>query len=122
MRMRNIRQSGPALGLAVAGVLLPALARAQTASEYGPGSRSWGGDWHGGGMMGGMMMGGGLIMMILFIAVIAVVVVLAVKWIGGPGRAAALPGRAALDILRERFARGEIDAAEFAERKRLLGD
>jgi putative membrane protein len=30
-------------------------------------------------------------------------------------------GRAALDILRERFARGEIDKNEFDERRRVLG-
>jgi len=33
-----------------------------------------------------------------------------------PGR-----GRAALDILEERFARGEIDKAEFEEKRKLLG-
>ena len=35
---------------------------------------------------------------------------------GGPGR-----GRTALDILDERFARGEIDKAEFEEKRKLLG-
>lgn len=30
------------------------------------------------------------------------------------------PGDSALDILRERYARGEIDAAEYAERKKQL--
>ena len=35
---------------------------------------------------------------------------------GGPGR-----GRAALDILDERFAKGEIDKAEFEEKRKLLG-
>ncbi len=34
---------------------------------------------------------------------------------GGPGR-----GRAALDILDERFAKGEIDKAEFEEKRKLL--
>jgi putative membrane protein len=113
-----------ATGMAAAIALLPALAWAQARSGDGPGSFY---GWHDGGMMGGMMMGGGLIMMILFIAVIAVVVVLVVKWIGGPGHshrpgATGPTGGEALDILRERFARGEIDAAEFEERKRLLAD
>jgi len=35
---------------------------------------------------------------------------------GGQGR-----GRAALDILDERFAKGEIDKAEFEEKRKLLG-
>lgn len=30
-------------------------------------------------------------------------------------------GRAAFDILEERFARGEIDKAEFEEKRKLLG-
>jgi putative membrane protein len=56
-----------------------------------------------------------------------VVIALVVRWIGGAGHssppgAAGPSGREALDILRERFARGEIDAAEFEERKRLLAE
>jgi len=31
-------------------------------------------------------------------------------------------GRTPLDILRERFARGEIDKDEFEERRRVLGE
>ena len=38
---------------------------------------------------------------------------------GGQGRAA--PPDRALDLLRQRFARGEIDEAEFEARRRTLG-
>jgi putative membrane protein len=67
----------------------------------------------------------GPLMMILFIAAIVVVVVLLVRWLGGAGHGAAPhspPGRTPLDILKERFARGEIDKDEFEERRRTLGD
>jgi putative membrane protein len=32
------------------------------------------------------------------------------------------PARTPLDILKERFARGEIDKAEFEDRRRVLGE
>ncbi len=69
----------------------------------------------------------GPIMMILFIAVAVGAVVLVVRWLGGGpaggGAGAGTPqGRTALDILKERYARGEIDKEEFEERRRVLGD
>jgi putative membrane protein len=47
-----------------------------------------------------------------------------VRWFAGPwhGDSQPVPGRTPLDILRERFARGEIDKDEFEERRRVLGD
>ncbi len=77
----------------------------------------WDGGWHGWFF--------GPIMMIVFIAVAVVVVVLLVRWLGGPGIGGAPyhpPGKTPLDILKERFARGEIDKEEFEERRRALGD
>jgi putative membrane protein len=81
-----------------------------------------------------MMWGGGilhmlfgLLMMILFVAGIVVLVVLGVRWLGASGhspfRHQPREGeRPALDILKERLARGEIDVAEYEERRRALGE
>ncbi|HJO68112.1 MAG TPA: SHOCT domain-containing protein [Rhodospirillales bacterium] len=85
-------------------------------------------DFHGHGMMWGYGWQGwviGPIMMIVFLAVLVALVTFAVRWTGGShrGRGAGAPSRdAPLDILKERFARGEIDAQEFEERRRILGD
>jgi putative membrane protein len=68
----------------------------------------------------------GPLFMILVLALVIAVVVLLVRWLGGPWQGAAPsqapPVRTPLDILKERFARGEIDKAEFEERRRVLGD
>ncbi len=67
----------------------------------------------------------GPIMTIVFIAVAVVVVVLVVRRLGGPGHGGALhspPGKTPLDILKKRFAKGEIDKEEFEERRRVLGE
>jgi putative membrane protein len=82
---------------------------------------TWGGGWHDGWGWGHMFFGS--IMMLLFWGGVIVLIVLAVRWMGsGPTRAgdAAAPENRALDILEERFARGEIDKEEFEERRRLL--
>lgn len=76
----------------------------------------WGGDWH------GWLFGP--LMMIAFVAVTVVMVVLLVRRLGG-GASGGTPqtpaGKRPLDILEERFARGEIDKEEFEERRRVLG-
>ena len=77
-------------------------------------------EWGGGGF--GMVLGP--IVMILALAVVIAVAVLLVRWLGGPwsGSASSDSGRRALDILKERYARGEIDKDEFEARRRVLGE
>jgi putative membrane protein len=103
-------------------VLLFAILGAATAhAQYYGGDypHMWGGGWGWGGMILGPLI------MILFVAATIAVVVLLVRWIGGGSTPSVPPpatGKSALDILKERFARGEIDKEEFEERKRLLSD
>jgi putative membrane protein len=90
---------------------------AQPDRYYGPGMM-WGGGFH---------MFFGFLMMILGLGIIVVLVVLGVRWLGGsehsPFRHGARQGAGgALDILKERLARGEIDVAEYEERRRVLGE
>jgi putative membrane protein len=104
----------------VVGATLPLWAWAQGQSEpykydWGPHMMWWGGGWYG--------MFFGPLIMILVLAVVIAAVVLIVRWSGGgsPWQGSP-PQRKPLDILKERFARGEIDKAEFEERRRLLGE
>lgn len=72
------------------------------------------------GMGGGFGFGGGF--MILWWIVIIAVVVMLVKWLvssyGTSGRSS--QENTAMEILKERYARGEIDEQEFQKRKREL--
>lgn len=98
------------------GAGVPTIALAQPAeSVYGPGMM-WGG--------GMVHMFFGFIMMLLFLAAIIALVVLAVRWLSSSGHHlfGRTETRIPLDILRERLARGEIDVAEFEERRRALGE
>ena len=68
----------------------------------------WGSGW-GIGMM---------IMMALFWGAIIVAVILGMRWFVGQNKNS--PGDSAMTILRERFARGEIEKDEFETKKREL--
>lgn len=77
------------------------------------------------GVMPGIWMVGGPLLMIAVLVAIVVLVVFLVRWLSGnsPARQSGHrphSRRDSLEILRERFARGEIDKAEFEERRRLL--
>jgi putative membrane protein len=88
----------------------PALAQQTRPDYYGP--HMWG-------MGSGWFMGP--IVWLLFIAIAVVVVVLLLRWLGvSGGPAASAPGKTSLDILKERFAKGEIDKKEFEERRKVL--
>lgn len=77
---------------------------------YGPGD----GGWWGFGMM---------LIVLLAVALIVVGVVFLVRSSSGGERPAPRPERSrALEILDERFARGEIDREEYEERRRTLSE
>jgi putative membrane protein len=92
------------VGIFLVSTVLPAVAQ-----DAEPG---W---WHGSyGMMGDgswvWMMIFGPLMMILFVAAVVILVAFALRWLTGHGtHASAPPGRTPLDILKERYARGEIE-------------
>ena len=103
--------------------LIPNAAWAQAPTDaeryaWGPHMMGWDGGWN-------AMIFGPLIM-ILVLAVLIAAVVLLVRWLGGPWQGTlpppSQPGRTPLDILKERFARGDIDKQEFEERRRILGE
>lgn len=75
-------------------------------------------------MMWGYGMIFGPLFLILVLALVIGVAVLLVRGLAGPwhGTQPMPPGRTPLDILKERFARGEIDKDEFEQRRRVLGD
>jgi putative membrane protein len=96
-----------------------ALAQAQPDSErygYGPGMMGWGGGGYG-------MFFGPLFMILTLVAVIAAIVFL-IQWLGGGSWQGVqkATGPAPLDILKARFARGEIDQKEFDERRKVLSE
>jgi putative membrane protein len=83
----------------------------QWGPNYGYGSHMW--DWPGGFFLGPLMM-------VVVIGGFVALVVLLVRWTAGASAPHAHAHRPPLNILQERFARGEIDKAEYEERRKLL--
>lgn len=78
-------------------------------------------------MMGGYGMGGygggfGWLFMILWLVLIVGGIVVFGRWLSTPstGPNRSMPEKSPLDILKERYARGEINKDEFEQRKRDL--
>jgi putative membrane protein len=100
-----------ATALAAAGAAMPAVAQPYD------GMGMWHGNWG-----WGHMAAGGLLMLLFWGGVIVMLVLLVRAFGGGGARQDGMrpPGSTALEVLEERFARGEIDQQEFAERRRIL--
>ena len=66
----------------------------------------------------------GPLMMLVFLALATAVIVLVVRWLGEFSHRNSVPRSHtdAVDTLKERFARGEIDKEEFEERRKILSE
>jgi putative membrane protein len=66
----------------------------------------------------------GSLMMLVFWGGLIVLIFLAIRWFGRSSASGKPPpgGKTALDVLQERFARGEIDRVEFEERRQALSE
>jgi putative membrane protein len=96
-----------ATGLGTLGLLTPA---------WGQGGWDWG--WHPMWGMWGAWGVGMLLVMLTFWVFAIIALVAGIRWLIGQGRQ---PGRDhALEILRERYARGEVSKEEFDAKKRDL--
>lgn len=68
-----------------------------------------------------MMGWGGGIGMIFFWIIIIVLIVFLIKWLVSQSKRGLEKKESPMDILKRRYARGEIDKAEFEEKKNDLG-
>lgn len=110
MKMHERGKMQRLVSAAVGGATGAAMPIAVAAQErgYGWGMHPMWGVW-GAGMM---------LMMLVFWGVVIVAIVLGIRWFGSQGRPRS--SDTALEILRQRYARGEIDKQEFEVKKRDL--
>ncbi len=74
-----------------------------------------------GGMGMGWGMGFGWILSLFFWVAVLVAVIALVRWMSDQPRSGDGGGKRALDILQERYARGEIEREEYEQKRRDLG-
>jgi putative membrane protein len=84
-------------------------------AQWGGGYGGWG---HGPGMMGGYGFGG--IFMVVFWIVVVIGIVFLIRWLVQSTRGGGGSGESALDILKRRYAAGEINKKEFEQKKKDL--
>ncbi|MGR3755756.1 MAG: SHOCT domain-containing protein [Tranquillimonas sp.] len=101
------------LAAATAGTAFPAWADAPGPDGYY--NHMWSGDY---GMGYGFF---GMGMMVIFWVLIIALAVMAARWIG-QDRSFGARDSSALDTLKQRLARGEIDPEEYAARRKALED
>jgi putative membrane protein len=116
MRKWSFAFSGASAPALLAALSLPALAQSTVEPEryyYMP-HMGWEAGWS----------GFSWIAMILVIGLAIAIIALLVRSTSGPSQRSTAPTNSsrALDILKERFARGEIDKAEFEDKRRALSD
>ena len=120
MKLPRMSQHSPILLINVALLMLAATrATAQQTGNPGYGHGHWDGPWH------GWMFGPfGMLLMVALVVVAVVLVVRLTSQRGGndKGHTGHSSQPTPLDILKERFARGEIDQVEFEEKRRILNE
>lgn len=84
----------------------------------GPHMMGWNGGWS------GMILGPLLMILVPVILIVALLLAARRLWPSSTGPSSVQPEvpQTPLDILKERFARGEIDKEEYEERRRILSD
>ncbi len=107
-RGRPMKRVLGSLGAILSGVVMPMLAWAQERPYEDCGMHYMWGLW-GIGMM---------LMMLVFLGLVIAALVLGIRWLVTQGREPRTDS--ALDILRQRYARGEINKEEFEAKKREL--